>query len=73
MALELRRSFVPKIAVENTIRRGIEMYQKFHGPVTQEIADKIRAEVIRQANIMNASGGIKEDEAGDSPIFYRKS
>ena len=65
MAVELRRSVVPRVAVENTIRKGIELHEKMHGPVTPEVRSKITRYVIRQARILNEKAKIKDDEIMD--------
>lgn len=71
MSLQIKRSFVPRIAVQRTIQRGIEFHEKFHGPVTPEVRRKIEQFVIRQANILNQRSMIRDDEAEDSSsILY---
>lgn len=71
--LTIQKSSVPRIAVENTIRRGIDMYEKFNKiPATDEIRKKITRFVIQQANIMNVTAQIKEDEFDDTLLYGRR-
>lgn len=69
MAAGIERSFVPKIAVERTIQRGIELHEKVHGPVTPEIRAKIVRYVHTQANILNAKRRISDEEMSDTEIL----
>lgn len=67
------KSIVPRSAVDTTIRRGIEMFEKFNpGQMSDAVRIKITNEVIRLANLMNAEGAIK-NETRDSSILYRKA
>ena len=69
MAVALTRSFVPRIAVEKTIRRGIELYEGVNGPADEATRKRIRNFVVQQANILNAQAQIKDDEMQDSILY----
>lgn len=72
MALTLNRSFVPRIAVQKTILRGIELYEKVHGPATDQIKNQIRDFIYRQATILNMQAALKDDETAESErILYK--
>lgn len=72
MATGINRSFVPRIAVENTVRRGIEMHEAIHGTkATPDVIKRIREFVLRQANILNLKAQIQDDEmhVNDSALY----
>lgn len=70
MAVEINKSFVPRAAVEKTIRRGIAMYERMHGPATRQVIEKIEREVIHQAEILNFQSKIKDDESSVGSALY---
>jgi hypothetical protein len=73
MSLAINKSFVPRVAVQRTIALGIEAFEKIHGPANQAVRDKITKEVIRLANIQNASASAlqKEQAMSDTREFYQ--
>jgi len=72
MSTQITRSLVPRVAVQKTVERGIGLWELANKrKATPEIVEKITQEVIRLANIMNASGGVTADETRNSPIFHR--
>lgn len=71
--LGITKSFIPRTAVQRTIRRGIEMYEAFNGPASPEVKKRIADEVVRQANIMStrrASEKEKQREIGNPTVLY---
>ena len=72
MSLQINKSVVPRVAVERTVRRGIELWSLAHDnkPAPKEVVDKITMEVHRLANHMNSQGGKGPDEARNSAIIH---
>lgn len=72
MSLIINKSIVPRVAVEKTIRRGIELWSLANDnkPAPKEVVEKITRMVVAHAHIMNAQGGIKGNEARSTPGLH---
>ena len=68
MSLQINKSFVPRVAVEKTIRRGIELWQLANDnrPCPPLVVQAITKEVHRLANMMNKTREYKDDETRNS-------
>lgn len=69
MSIGIKKSSVPRSAVENTIRRGIEFHEKFHGPVTPAIRMKISRYVIREARKLNLERQITNEPDREGEVI----
>ena len=65
MSLILKKSHVPREAVDKTIRRGIELWQLANDnkPCPPHVVEKIKKIVHTQANILNIERGYGPNEA----------
>lgn len=72
MALQINKSDVPRVAVEKTIRRGVELWRLANDnkPCPKHVVDQITAIVHRQAKIMNIERRYSDDEAGNLKGLY---
>ena len=68
MSVGIKRSYVPRIALEKTIRRGVELWQLANDnvPCPPHIVIQIRDETIRIANRLNKEKEFNDDETGSS-------
>lgn len=70
--LKINKSHVPKIAVDRTIRRGIDLWRAANDnkPCPPHVVKQITDVVHRQATIMNIEREYKEDEARNLKGLY---